>query len=124
MNLYITNDAVDSMTGVAIAPELVNNMGTHLVMASRKWDEAYVDCGDEIQEGWLRLLHTQCSKIFPRVPEHPTRHQMILLTELFPELAGTIRLAFMKGESMYGVLPQVWEQGSAPGRDAMQLPTA
>lgn len=121
MNLYITSTPTDSMTGVTLAPELLNTNMAHLVIASNKWDAAYIEVSETIQQGRLQMIPTVCNKIYPRVPELPNRHEMILLTELFPALSGSIRKVFMKGDSVYGILPQVWEQGVSAGGDSMQL---
>lgn len=109
MKLYITNDAIDTMEGVVVAPADLNSNLAHLVIASRKWDAIFIDVDEAIQEGRLRYLHTKTDTIKPRVPANPSRHQMVLLTELFPNNAGTIRAAYMKGADIHGVLPAVWQ---------------
>lgn len=109
VKLFITNGAADTMEGTVLKPSDLNANIAHLVISSRKWDAIYIEVSEEIGEGQLRYLHTKTGSVIPRVPGEPSRHQMILLTELFPDKAGTIRAAFMKGADIRGVLPAVWE---------------
>lgn len=122
MNLYISDQPGDPITGTQIHPNLLNNRAAHLVIASVKWQEAWVDVVDEISEGCLTHLNEKCNVIHARVPDHPSRHQMVLLCELYPDLAGSIRKAFMKGESVNAILPSVWRPGDAPGWDPLSVP--
>lgn len=124
MILAITNMQTDPMTCVAIPPEMLNGNAPHLVIASTAWEVAYVDVDECISEGRLRFLPEKVRTLYARVPSNPSRHQMILLTELFPAYAGAIRKAFLKGDDINGVLPGVWRQGDTPGRDNMQLPSS
>lgn len=110
------------MDCVHLRPTDLNANHAHAVIASKVWDKLYIDVDEGIAEGRLRYLHTKAREIYARVPEHPSRHQMVLLTELYPELSGTIRKSFLKGDDMHGVLPFVWEPGYTPGRDTVQLP--
>ncbi len=110
------------MVCVQLRPQDLNFNSAHAVVASQVWDECYIDLDECIEEGKLRYMPNKCRAIFPRFPDSPSRHQMILLTELFPALTGTIRKAFLKGDDLHGILPTVWEQGLPPGRDDMQVP--
>ena len=119
MILAITDEPVDSMSCVRVAPEMLNSNAAHLIIASTTWEEAYVDVAEVIEEGHLRYLPDKVRQLYVRVPHHPTRHQMILLTELFPAQSGTIRKTFLKGDDIHGILPGVWREGYTPGRDGM-----
>lgn len=121
MNLYITDVQTDPMAGVRVLPDLLTNKQAHLVIASSMWDEAWIEVAESIEEGCLIRLSEKCRKVYVQVPEHPSRHQMVLLCELFPALSGTIRKTFLKGESIHGVLPYLWKQGDTPGRGALQV---
>lgn len=121
MNLYITDVQTDPMAGVRVPPDLITNNQAHLVIASNTWDEAWVEVSESISQGCMTRLPEKCRKIYVQVPEHPSRHQMVLLCELFPELSGTIRKIFLKGESIHEVLPYLWKQGDSPGRGAVPM---
>lgn len=108
---------------VHLRPNDLNFNQAHAVIASQVWDAIYIDVDECIAESKLRFLHTKTKEIHARVSANPSRHQMVLLTELYPELNGTIRKAFLKGDDLHGVLPFVWEPGSPPGRDNVQVPT-
>lgn len=123
MTLAITNGHYDPMLCVRLSPTDLNTNPAHAVIASKVWDECYIDVDEAIEESKLRMLSTKCRKIFARFPEHPSRHQMVLLTELYPDLAGSIRKAFLKGDDLHGVLPYLWREGSDPGREDMHLST-
>lgn len=107
---------------VHLRPGDLNFNQAHAVIASQVWDTIYIEVAEEINESKLRYLRTKAKEIHSRIPGNPSRHQMVLLTELYPELNGTIRKAFLKGDDLHGVLPFVWEQGCPPGRDTVQVP--
>ena len=39
--------------------------------------------------------------------------------ELYPELDGKLRKAFLKGEGIGGILPEMWEYGEEVGRESV-----
>ena len=121
MTLYITHDAVDPMCGTRMEPEMLAVKSSHLVLASVEWDEVWIDVAEAIEEGTLVYLHTRSKRIYARVPDHPSRHQMVLLCELYPEKAGSIRKAFLKGANINELLPYVWREGCAPGRGSLPV---
>lgn len=109
MKLFITDEPVDTMVGTALKPSDLNCNLAHLVISSRKWEAIYIEVSEEILEGTLRYLHTKTDTIYYKIPGVMSRHQMVLLTELFPDKAGTIRASYMKGADIRGVVPTVWE---------------
>lgn len=119
MTLYITDREVPHLSGIVIRPADMAAKLTHLTLASRTWDTLYIDLEEVIPEGPLRFLPTKCTRIRVTCPEHPTLHQLHLLTELYPDMDGTLRKTYMKGESLRGVLPEVWEHGEEVGRDSL-----
>ncbi len=111
------------MVCVKLRPEDLNLNSAHAVVASQVWDECYIDVDECIQEGKLRYMHEKCRAIYARFPTTTSRHQMVLLTELYPDLTGTIRKAYLKGDDLHGILPTLWGEGCPPGRDDMQVPS-
>lgn len=107
---------------VHLRPGDLNFNQAHAVIASQVWDAIYIEVAEEINESKLRFLHTKAKEIYSRISASGlSRHQMVLLAELYPDLSGTIRKAFLKGDDLHGVLPFVWEQGCPPGRDDLHV---
>lgn len=119
MKLYITDRELPPLCGIVIKPQFLGVKMTHLTLASQTWDTLFIDVDESIPEGSLRFLPKKCNKICACCPEHPSMHQLHLLVELYPELDGKLRKAFMKGESVGGILPEMWEHRSEAGRDAV-----
>ena len=119
MRLYITTAAVPPLSGVVIKPEFLGMKITHLTLASQQWSALYIDVDECIPEGSLRFLPTKCKSIKVSCPERPSMHQLHLLGELFPALDGKLRKAYMKEESVHGILPEVWEHGSEVGWESL-----
>jgi len=111
VKLYIAKDPLPALCGVVVEPQHLALKLTHLVLASRQWDELFIDVVEDIPEGTLRFLPKKCNVIHVCCPEHPTLHQLHLLVELYPELDGKLRKAYMKGDTVHGLLPEMWEHG-------------
>ena len=111
MNLYITKRTLSPLVGIIILPEYMGSKVTHLTLASREWDNLCIDIDEELPEGSLRFLPSKCKKISVSCPAKPSLHQIHLLAELFPKLDGKLRKAYMKGEEVNGLLPEMWEHG-------------
>lgn len=123
MILVISNTPTSGSGCIHVKPELLNSNLPHLVIKSSYFTDIYIELDEVIQEGRLRRLHEQCPKIHVFAPETLSRHQMLLMTELFPEQSGLIRKEFLKGGNLRAVLPEVWWAGDTPRWDDMQLPT-
>lgn len=108
MKLYITNDKVPPLSGIVIKPEFMALKVTHLTIASQNWEQIYVSVSDLIPEGSLRFLPAKSDSIKVRFEEKPSIHTVHLCIELYPELDGALRKAYMKGEDMHGVLLEMW----------------
>lgn len=119
MNLYITSRTLPPMCGVVIEPQYMGLNVTHLTLASQHWDTLFVDADECIPEGSLRFLPKKCGRIRVSCPSHPSMRQLHLLIELYPELDGRLRKAYMKGENIGDILPEMWEHGSETGRESV-----
>lgn len=111
MTLYITKCKTPVLSGTVIAPEHLNKNFAHAVIASQQWDTLYIDIDECIQENRLRFIPSHCSRIVVGCTEPLSRHQMVLITELYPALGGKIRKEFLRGGNVKDVLPEVWEHG-------------
>lgn len=108
MNLYITSNPVPSLQGVVVTTEQIGLPLAHLSIASRAWDKIFVSVDECIPEGSLRFLPTKCKEIRVQCPAHPSIHQLHLLVELYPQLDGKLRKAYMKGDDIRELLPEMW----------------
>lgn len=102
MILRITNDAKENVNNDAdyydMKPELLKLNGTHVFIASRQWDSMIIEATEDIPLGALKHLNEKTKHIEVIPPKEFTPHIIQLLTELFPDKAGTIRKNFlMKG---------------------------
>lgn len=77
---------------------------THLFIASNAWESITIDVNDEIPAGSLKCIPMACSNIKVQLPETVTDKTIVLLTELYPDLAGKLRRYFMMGRSIKEVL--------------------
>ena len=89
-----------------LATHMLAMKATHLFIASHKWESIVLDIDDVIPVGYLRCLSLVCDDIKVTLPATITDHTMTLLTEVYPKKAGTIRRAYMSGESLEGVLAE------------------
>lgn len=113
MNLYIARRDTQALTGIKFDPSMLAANNAHLVIASRMWDKCFIELLEDIPEGVLKFLPEKVQTFAIDVPEHPSLHQLHLICELMPEKEGTLRKLYMKGESIYEVLPEVWEHRDA-----------
>lgn len=104
LNIKKTYDPTYTEDQYNLSCAMLNIKSTHLFIASNPWDTINVDVDDEINEGCLRCLPMACSTIRVALPVEITQHTMQLLTELFPDKAGTIRKTFMQSGDLKGVL--------------------
>ena len=119
MKLYITGQKLKPLCGVVIHPQFLGLKVTHLTLASQTWDALFIDIDEDIPEGSLRFLPSKCKSIRVSCPERPSLHQLHLLVELYPELDGKLRKAFLKGKGIGGILPEMWEYGEEVGRESV-----
>ena len=103
MILKIINAAQESIRNDSgdyeMKPELLKLKGTHVFIASKKWDEIRIELTEDIPLGSLKYIPKQAGSIHVSLPEAKTAHIMQLCTELFPERSGTIRKTFLsKGD--------------------------
>lgn len=89
-----------------LATNMLAMKATHLFIASYHWDSIQLAIEDVIPIGYLRCLPLVSKDIKVSLPERITDHTMTLLTEVYPEKAGSIRRAYMTGQPLKGVLEE------------------
>ena len=89
-----------------LATNMLAMKATHLFIASYQWDSVLLEVEDIIPIGYLRCLPLVSKDIKVSLPDKITDHTMTLLTEVFPAKAGSIRRAYMTGQSLKGVLSE------------------
>lgn len=111
MNLKITETGPRDMLEVNtmdVPVSYLQHQASHLYLACQEWDKLYVELSEDIPEGTLRHIGSMAKSIQVVIPSPVTRKIMCLLTELFPDRAGTIRKVFASGkrggDDYYGLL--------------------
>ena len=105
MNLYITRDYSKpfSADDFCIKAALLNDNGTHLFIASNKWDTIYVDLCEELPVGKLEFLPMVCSNI--KVHKCSFMSKFIdQLIELFPDKSGSLRKCKLSNADPFSVV--------------------
>lgn len=97
MNLAIEKsyDKRFDETTTHLSLDMLVMRSTHLFIASNKWDEIYVELDDKIPERSLLHLPMVTQNIKVKLPDKITMETVKLLTELFPDKAGSLRKRFM-----------------------------
>lgn len=111
MTLYVTDRLVPNLSGCKLTPAQLAYNVSHLMIASRTWDKIFLDLTDDIPDGSLVYLRGKCKDLAVACPSHPSLHILHLLVDLYPENSGKLRKAYLKGVSVHGLLPEVWEHG-------------
>lgn len=107
LNIVSKYKNVSDLETMVISSTMLRLPTTHLFIASNRWDSALVEIDPSVPEGSLCNIHTVCDDIKVVLPEQVDEYCMRLLTELFPNLAGTIRKNFLLGKNLRGVVPYV-----------------
>ena len=104
-DLYITVQPPEPLTAVHLPPNLLSQMGTHLFIKSHEWGTIYIDLTDDIPMGCLKNMYKCAKDIKVNAPEVLTDQAVELLAELYPNLSGKIRQAYLFGGDVRGLLP-------------------
>lgn len=107
LNIVSDYKVVSDLENMVISANMLRLPTTHLFIASNRWESAIVEITDSVPEGTLVNLHTVCDDIKVILPDKSDEHTMRLLTELYPEIAGTIRKNYLLGKCLKGVVPNV-----------------
>lgn len=79
-----------------LGTSMLNSAATHLFIASNSWDEIYIELTNDVKVGMLKYIPMVCDKIKISLPEDINHTVVHLLTELYPDKAGKIRMAYMQ----------------------------
>lgn len=106
MTLYIEPEYVvsDSLDATHISYEMLEMTATHLFLASNRWDTAVIEVSDMIPKRSLRHINAVVQKITVKLPEVVNQAVVGHLSDLYPELGGKIRKAFLSGQDLREVL--------------------
>lgn len=105
MTLRILDEFVQGIDkdSMVIKSSLLSEKGTHLFIASNKWDEIRVKLNTDMQPLWLHYFPTVCKNI--KVEEVSNYSQYLSqLVELYPELSGKLRRAILQGDNVTDIL--------------------
>lgn len=84
--------------------EALKHKGTHLFIASNKWDELHITLSEDIPLGVLKYVRMVVDKVFVIINCEQTEHIMELMCELYPEYTGKLHKAFMLHKDLKGVV--------------------
>ena len=104
-DLYITVEAPEALAGIHLSPEYLKQNGTHLFIKSHEWGTIHVDVTEDIPMGCLKHISDCGQRLDVNVPTALTDHTVELLAELYPDLSGKIRKAYLFGGDVREVLP-------------------
>lgn len=103
--LHITVQEPDALTVTHLFPNSLKENGTHLFIKSHEWDEIVIDLTTDIPKGCLKYVGTCTKKLTVNVPGEIDTHIVQLLSEVYPDLSGTIRKTFLFGGDVRALLP-------------------
>lgn len=87
-----------------ISTNYLQHKAVHLYIASQQWDGLYCELDDSIPLDCLKHVKTKVKQVTVKLPEVVTKTTMLLLTELYPDKAGSIRKQFMSGKDLREVI--------------------
>lgn len=99
---YIKSDQLDT-TAITLKHSMLLERGTHLFIASHKWDSVYVELHPELRADALHYLPTVTEKVQVYC-DGKLEDYMQCLVELFPSKSGAIRKAVMQRQDLSSVL--------------------
>lgn len=73
----------------------LNHKGTHLFIASNKWDELHITLTEDIPLNVLKYVRMAVGSVHVVIKGEQTEHIMELMCELYPEYSGKLHKAFM-----------------------------
>lgn len=91
MVLKISNDTSIEEGVFKVPYSWLLNKSVHLYLACNKWDKLIVDMSEDIPEGVLKYIIMKSSDKQVTLPAEITPKVVVLLCEMYPEKAGTIR---------------------------------
>lgn len=89
-----------------LATHMLAMKSTHLFIASNAWESIYLEIDDSIPEGYLKSFNLVTKNIKVKLPDNLTDKTLRLLTELYPDKAGSLRKCFMQGRDVQEVLQE------------------
>lgn len=111
MILNILEEYVKSsdMNTMVLKADMLKEKGTHMFLASYKWDRINVEIYPGLEFWYLHFLPSVCDDI--RVITHETDMTPYVrcLTELFPDKSGSIRRAIMQKQSLINILGDAFQ---------------
>lgn len=96
-DLYITVNVPEELTAIHLPPNSLKQKGTHLFIKSHEWNTLYIDVTEDIPMGCLKYVCEYFQSVKADVPNGLNDHVVELLAELYPNLSGKIRKAYLFG---------------------------
>jgi len=106
MILHINREYTNSqdMDTMILKSDMLKEQGTHMFLASYKWDQITVELHPGLEYWYLHFLPSVCNDIRVLVHEDDLTPYVQHLAELFPEKQGMIRRCIMQKQSLQPVL--------------------
>ena len=112
MNLYLTTNS-EPVDGLHLDVRLLNVSGVDDFILSQKWDELFLELVDDIHILKLWRIKEAFEIIHIKLPNTVTMKTVRLLSELYPDLKGTLRKSLKERVDIDGLLPNLWRPGSS-----------
>lgn len=104
MNLHI-GKGVESGDCMTLPYNLLEDKAVHLFVASSMWDTLSVEIDEQIPEGVLKYMILKCKDKEAVLPDRPlSQKELLLLCEMYPDKAGSIRRAHLLNRPIAEVL--------------------
>lgn len=87
-----------------LSTSMLKSQATHLFIASNLWESIQVDLDETIPDGYLSNLNMVCSDIRVKLPKDITESTLRALIDLYPDKRGKLRMTYLSGKSLEGVL--------------------
>lgn len=89
---------------MVLKADMLKEKGTHLFIASNKWETIYVELHEGLEPWYLHFL-PGCSNNIQVIGQEDTLNAyMQVLIELYPDKSGAIRRAVMQKQSILSVI--------------------
>ena len=107
MRLYISDDKdTEAQLNVErIGIEEFNDIMVHPYISSKSWEAIIIDLDDRIHSGYIsQIVKSRNFIIVPRIIRQVTKKQVLILTEIYPDMMTALVKAYAQGLEQFNEL--------------------